>query len=195
MHDDEVEVTEDLVRRLLAAQMPDLADRSLAIVEPWGTDNAIWRLGNDLVVRLPRIYWAQGQVDKEATWLPILAPRLPIARPDERSVSPATSSTPTLLPPSGKKHSPPPLTTAPGCGSTATSKATASSGPDVCAESSTGGPRAEVTQQSTYRSCGHPCSPTAHAELSSTLSTSTMQRSTAHEVQQSTRHALRCPTT
>ena len=90
MHDDEVEVTEHLVRRLLAAQMPDLVDRSLAIVEPWGTDNAIWRLGDDLVVRLPRIHWAQGQVDKEATWLPVLAPRLPVAIPEPVAVgSPA----------------------------------------------------------------------------------------------------------
>jgi aminoglycoside phosphotransferase (APT) family kinase protein len=82
MHDEEVEVNEALVRRLLAAQLPDLVDRSLTIVEPWGTDNAIWRLGDDLVVRLPRIHWAQGQVDKEATWLPVLAPLLPIDVPE-----------------------------------------------------------------------------------------------------------------
>jgi aminoglycoside phosphotransferase (APT) family kinase protein len=44
MHEDEVDVDEPLVRRLLAAQMPDLAGRPLAIVEPWGTDNAVWRL-------------------------------------------------------------------------------------------------------------------------------------------------------
>jgi aminoglycoside phosphotransferase (APT) family kinase protein len=54
MHDDEIDVDEALVRRLLVTQMPHLADRPLAIVEPWGTDNAIWRLGADLVVRLPR---------------------------------------------------------------------------------------------------------------------------------------------
>ncbi|MEO7430134.1 MAG: phosphotransferase, partial [Acidimicrobiales bacterium] len=65
MHEDEVEVDEALVRRLLAAQLPQLADRALALVEPWGTDNAIWRLGGDLVVRLPRIAWAAGQVDRE----------------------------------------------------------------------------------------------------------------------------------
>ena len=76
-------------------------------------------------------------------------------RPDERSVSPAISSTPTLQPPCGTRHSLPPPSTVPACGSTATSKATASSGPEICAESSTGGPRAEVTQRSTYRSCGH----------------------------------------
>jgi aminoglycoside phosphotransferase (APT) family kinase protein len=81
MHDDEVEVDEGLVRRLLAAQMPDLADQPLTTVEPWGTDNAIWRLGDDLVVRLPRIRWATGQVAREAMWLPRLAPHLPVAVP------------------------------------------------------------------------------------------------------------------
>jgi aminoglycoside phosphotransferase (APT) family kinase protein len=82
MHDDEVEVDEVLVRRLLASQMPDLADRPLTAVEPWGTDNAVWRLGDDLVVRLPRIHWATGQIEREATWLPRLAPHLPVTVPE-----------------------------------------------------------------------------------------------------------------
>ncbi|MGI9597899.1 MAG: phosphotransferase, partial [Acidimicrobiales bacterium] len=82
MHDHEVEVDEVLVGRLLAAQMPDIAGRPLTIVEPWGTDNAIWRLGDDLVVRLPRIESATGQVELEWTWLPRLAPHLSIAVPE-----------------------------------------------------------------------------------------------------------------
>ncbi len=82
MHEEEVEVDDALVHRLLASQMPDLVDRPLTIVEPWGTDNAIWRVGDDLVVRLPRIHWAAGQVELEATWLPRLAPHLPVAVPE-----------------------------------------------------------------------------------------------------------------
>lgn len=82
MHDDEVEVGDGLVRDLLAAQLPDLADRPLTRVEPWGTDNATWRLGSDLVVRLPRIHWATGQIEREAIWLPRLAPHLPVAVPE-----------------------------------------------------------------------------------------------------------------
>ena len=82
MHDDEVEIDEVLVRRLLAAQMPGLAERPLLRVEPWGTDNGIWRLGDDLVVRLPRIAWAQQQVAFESTWLPRLGPHLPVAVPE-----------------------------------------------------------------------------------------------------------------
>jgi aminoglycoside phosphotransferase (APT) family kinase protein len=81
MHDHEVDVNDALVRRLLAAQMPHLADRQISMVEPWGTDNGIWRLGDDLVVRLPRIGWAEGQVTHDATWLPRLAPYLPVAVP------------------------------------------------------------------------------------------------------------------
>ena len=86
MHDDEVDVSEALVRELVAAQMPDLVDRPLTMVEPWGTDNAIWRLGDDLVVRLPRIHWATGQIDRDATWLPRLAPSLPMPIPEPVAV-------------------------------------------------------------------------------------------------------------
>lgn len=86
MHHDEVEVTEALVRRLLGAQMPDLADLALSIVEPWGTDNGIWRVGDDHVVRLPRIGWTEGQVTQDARWLPRLAPHLSVAVPDPVAV-------------------------------------------------------------------------------------------------------------
>ena len=81
MHDHEVDIDEELARRLLDTQMPDLASRDLSIVEPWGTDNAVWRLGDDLVVRLPRIDGAQGQVDKEDRWLPVIAPYLSVTVP------------------------------------------------------------------------------------------------------------------
>ena len=72
---------EELVLGLIRSQMPSFSDLPLAIVEPWGTDNAIWRLGPELVVRLPRIHWAVGQVALEARWLPPLASHLPIAIP------------------------------------------------------------------------------------------------------------------
>lgn len=81
MHVDEVDIDEALVRRLLASQLPRWSALPLTVVEPWGTDNAIWRLGDELVVRLPRIAWAAPQVELEATWLPRLAPHLPIAVP------------------------------------------------------------------------------------------------------------------
>ena len=48
---------------------------------PRGTDHAIFRLGDDLVVRLPRIGWAVGQPELEQEWLPRLARHLPLAIP------------------------------------------------------------------------------------------------------------------
>lgn len=82
MHDDEIHVDESLVRTLLRQQLPDLADEALTVVEPWGTDNAIWRVGSDLVVRLPRIEWATGQAHLERSWLPVLATHLTVPVPE-----------------------------------------------------------------------------------------------------------------
>lgn len=81
MHDDEVETDVPLVRRLLARQFPQWADLPLAPVPSAGTDNALYRLGDDLTVRLPRIHWAAGLADKEYEWLPKLAPLLPLPIP------------------------------------------------------------------------------------------------------------------
>jgi aminoglycoside phosphotransferase (APT) family kinase protein len=73
----EVEITEGLVRRLLAAQHPDLADQPLLLVAN-GWDNAIFRVGDALVVRLPRRQLGADLVANEQRWLPGLAERLPI---------------------------------------------------------------------------------------------------------------------
>jgi aminoglycoside phosphotransferase (APT) family kinase protein len=94
MHKDEIDVDEELVRGLLESQMPTLAQLPLVIVEPWGTDNAIWRLGTDLVVRLPRVDWASGQVELEAQWLPRLAPHLPVALPEPVAIGDPTNDYP-----------------------------------------------------------------------------------------------------
>ncbi len=81
MHDDEMDTDAPLVGRLLAAQFPQWADLPIEPVPSAGTDNALYRLGDDMVVRLPRIHWAVGQVEEEHTWLPRLAPFLPLAIP------------------------------------------------------------------------------------------------------------------
>lgn len=81
MHADEVETDAALVRRLLAAQFPQWSELPITPVRSAGTDNAIFRLGDDLAVRLPRIHWAVDQVHKEHQWLPRLAPFLPRAVP------------------------------------------------------------------------------------------------------------------
>ncbi len=81
MHIDEVDVDVALVGRLLAAQFPQWANLPIAPVHSAGTDNALYRLGDDMAVRLPRIEGATGQVDKEHQWLPRLALHLPLAIP------------------------------------------------------------------------------------------------------------------
>ncbi len=74
-------ITNALVGRLIAAQFPAWASLPLQPVRSTGTDNAIYRLGVDLAVRLPRTPAAAGQTDKEHHWLPQLAPLLPLDIP------------------------------------------------------------------------------------------------------------------
>ncbi|MCB9133352.1 MAG: aminoglycoside phosphotransferase family protein [Anaerolineales bacterium] len=81
MHVNEVATDASLVQRLLAAQFPHWADLPIAPVESAGTDNALYRLGDDMAVRLPRIHWAVGDIEKDLQWLPWLAPHLPLAIP------------------------------------------------------------------------------------------------------------------
>jgi aminoglycoside phosphotransferase (APT) family kinase protein len=81
MHKDEVRTDSDLVQRLVVGQFPEWADRPVTPVPSGGTDNAIYRLGDELAVRLPRIEAAVKQVEFEHEWLPVLARHLPVAVP------------------------------------------------------------------------------------------------------------------
>ena len=81
MHIDELEIDEALVRRLLAGQFPAWVDLPLRRIEPSGTVNAIFRLGNELSVRLPRLRGPTERVSTEFEWLPRLAPLLPVEVP------------------------------------------------------------------------------------------------------------------
>ncbi len=76
----EVDVTAELVSALLHEQHPDLADRE-PVVFANGWDNVMLRLGEGLIVRVPRRELAARLVDHELACLPALAPRLPIAIP------------------------------------------------------------------------------------------------------------------
>jgi aminoglycoside phosphotransferase (APT) family kinase protein len=76
----EVDIDELLVRSLLRMQMPDLADLPLSLIA-FGWDNVIYRLGEDLVARLPRRAVAATLIDHELQWLPVLAPVLPLPIP------------------------------------------------------------------------------------------------------------------
>lgn len=81
MHDDEIDHDVEIVRELLAAQQPQWADLPIAFVPSTGTDNALYRLGDDLVVRLPLRPGSTRQIDRVHRWLPVLAPHLPLRVP------------------------------------------------------------------------------------------------------------------
>lgn len=81
MHDGQVGTTTDLVRGLLATQLPHLSDLPIRPVEESGTDHALYRVGQDLVVRLPIVDWAVEQAERDLRWLPVLAPHLDLAIP------------------------------------------------------------------------------------------------------------------
>lgn len=76
-----IEADEQLVRRLLVAQTPRWASLPLERVGSAGVDNAIFRLGDDLNVRMPQSEWSAGHVRKEQRWLPGHAERLPLEIP------------------------------------------------------------------------------------------------------------------
>ena len=76
----DVDVTVGLVRELLADQHPDLAELPVSFLAA-GWDNALFRLGDSLVIRLPRREAAALIIEHEQRWLPLLAPRLPIKVP------------------------------------------------------------------------------------------------------------------
>jgi aminoglycoside phosphotransferase (APT) family kinase protein len=89
----EVDVTVDLVRALLLEQHPDLADLQLSELAN-GWDNAIFRLGSDYTVRVPRRAAAAELVVNEARWLAGLAQRLPIPIPEPVRIGRPTASYP-----------------------------------------------------------------------------------------------------
>lgn len=81
LHADEVDIGLPLVERLVEGQFPHWAGLPIARVASDGTDNAIFRLGDDMAVRLPRHPGAARQVEKEQRWLPRLASHLPLPVP------------------------------------------------------------------------------------------------------------------
>jgi aminoglycoside phosphotransferase (APT) family kinase protein len=76
----DVTIDETLVRGLLAEQHPDLAGLPLQRFDA-GWDNDLWRLGDELAVRLPRRAMGAFLTVHEHRWLPVLGPRLPLPVP------------------------------------------------------------------------------------------------------------------
>lgn len=74
-------ITAALARLLVDGQFPQWSSLPIRPVACQGIDNRSFRLGDDLLIRLPAGDWYVHQVAKEQTWLPRLAPLLPFPIP------------------------------------------------------------------------------------------------------------------
>ncbi|MEU6773592.1 aminoglycoside phosphotransferase family protein [Streptomyces sp. NPDC046759] len=82
MHADEVDLDAPLVHRLITRRFPQWAALPVRRLASHGTENAIFRLGGDLLVRLPRRPGAAEDLTLEQRWLLRLGPLLPVAVPE-----------------------------------------------------------------------------------------------------------------
>ena len=92
MHPDEIEVSDATVSRLLSKQFPEWRDFPVRRVESIGTVNALFRVGDSLVARLPRI--PRFQDEGTECWLRSLAGRLPLEIPEQVALGTADESYP-----------------------------------------------------------------------------------------------------
>lgn len=93
MHPDEIAVSDDLVRGLLRDQLPALAEAPLHRVSSSGTVSALYRVGEDALVRLP-IMAEWGDADVEARTLAVIRPALSTRVPRVRLVGRPTPAYP-----------------------------------------------------------------------------------------------------
>lgn len=89
----EIEIDQALVLCLLSEQHPDLAHLPIYFVDA-GWDNAMFRLGEQLSVRLPLRQLAATLIENEQTWLPLLADKLPLPVPTPYRIGKPTQSYP-----------------------------------------------------------------------------------------------------
>ena len=82
LHDDEIPIDAGLVRALVDRAMPRYVDLPVRRLDSGGSTNALFRLGEDLLVRLPRQPGGSAAIAKEARWLPVLGPSLPVGVPE-----------------------------------------------------------------------------------------------------------------
>jgi aminoglycoside phosphotransferase (APT) family kinase protein len=77
----EKQIDADLVRQMIHLQFPHWSDLKVSSVAHSGWDNRSFRLGQNMLVRLPSAARYVAQVEKEQRWLPYLAPKLPFKIP------------------------------------------------------------------------------------------------------------------
>ena len=82
LHDDEIPIDAGLVRALVDQAMPQYAGLPVRPLDSSGSSNALFRFGEHLLVRLPRQPGGSATISKEARWLPVLGPSLPVGVPE-----------------------------------------------------------------------------------------------------------------
>ncbi len=82
LHDDELTIEPATVRALVDRTLPDAGALPLRRLAASGSSNALFRLGDELLVRLPRQPGGSATITKEARWLPLVGPRVPVAVPE-----------------------------------------------------------------------------------------------------------------
>lgn len=82
MHEGEFRIDGPLVRGLIKTQFPRWSDLPLTRVHSSGTVHAIYRLGDDMAVRLPRLASFSRALERESDLLPLLGPLLPLTIPE-----------------------------------------------------------------------------------------------------------------
>jgi aminoglycoside phosphotransferase (APT) family kinase protein len=80
-HPDEPDISQEIVQQLLATQFPHLANQPLRLLAAGGTENVLYRLGSDFLLRLPRAEWAVAPLEKDRAWLSYVAPHLLLETP------------------------------------------------------------------------------------------------------------------
>ena len=79
-------ITSGLVSALIEMQFPQWAGLPVTAVDADGWDNATFRLGDEMSVRLPSAEEYVPAVEKEQRWLPVLAGQLPLPIPEPLAV-------------------------------------------------------------------------------------------------------------
>lgn len=82
MHEDEIPIDTKLVRQLVDDQFPQFANLPLQKLPASGSTNIQFRLGTELLVRLPRLVGGGQDMEKEAHWTPIMGKNLPVSVPE-----------------------------------------------------------------------------------------------------------------
>lgn len=82
LHEDELAIDEVLVRSLVDRLSPAYVPLPLSRLDTSGSSNALFRLGDQLLVRLPRQPGGTETIEKEQRWLPCVARSLPVAVPE-----------------------------------------------------------------------------------------------------------------